>query len=217
MTILADEPPLPTEPVSTQLEGKSEADRESLIEMICRLHGQALYRFLLRVTLGDHREAEDLFQETLVRAWQYLEDHSMEVTRLRPWLYTVARRLSIDAARARQARPTEVTVTDMGAVPAPRDDIEQMLVRLMVQRGLMSLTDDHRQVLIQVFYHDLRARSRRETEHPRGHGQVPDALRAPRPRRRHGHHSRCGMGRAAPAVNLASGKQRPGVRPLAGP
>jgi RNA polymerase sigma-70 factor (ECF subfamily) len=116
---------------------------EDPIEAIHRLHGKALYHFLLRVTLGDRREAEDLLQETLFRAW----------------LYTVARRVSIDAARARQARPAEVTVTDVGALPAPRDEIDRMLVTLAVRHGLMSLSQDHRRVLIEVFY---RGRSARE-------------------------------------------------------
>lgn len=162
MTMQPYAPPLTTGPVSAELEDRGEPS-EDPIDTICRLHGRALHRFLLRVTLGDRREAEDLFQETLVRAWRYLEEHAADVTRLRPWLYTVARRVAIDAARARQSRPTEVIVTDIGALPAPRDDIERMLVRLTMQRGLMSLTRAHRQVLIEVFYHGCSAREAAET------------------------------------------------------
>src|SRR6266566_7055635 len=157
----AGAPPMTAaEPALTQLEDTSEPGTEGPIEAICRLHSRSLYRFLLRVTFGDHREAEDLLQETLLRAWRYLQDHTADVAHLRPWLYTVARRVAIDAARARQARPTEVTVTDVSALPAPRDDIERLLVGLTMRRGLRSLTQDHRQVLIEVFYH---GRSARET------------------------------------------------------
>jgi RNA polymerase sigma-70 factor (ECF subfamily) len=141
------------EPVSTQLEDTGEPDQEGPIDVIYRLHGAPLYRFLLRITLGDHREAEDLLQETLLHAWRYLQDHTADAAHLRPWLFTVARRVAIDAARARQVRPAEVTGTDTGTVPAPRDDIERLLVGLTVRRGLMSLTHDHRRVLIEVFYH----------------------------------------------------------------
>jgi RNA polymerase sigma-70 factor (ECF subfamily) len=136
-----------------------ESHVEDPIDAIYRLHGKAVYHFLLRVTLGDRREAEDLLQETLFRAWRYLQDHTADVERLRPWLYTIARRVSIDAARARQARPTEIMATDVGALPAPRDEIERMLVTLTVRHGLMSLSQDHRRVLIEVFY---RGRSARE-------------------------------------------------------
>jgi RNA polymerase sigma-70 factor, ECF subfamily len=130
-----------------------EAGRESTIEVIHRLYREPLYRFLLRVTLGDHWEAEDLLQETLVHAWRYLQDHTADIARLRPWLYVIARRVAIDAARAREARPAEVTATDWGALPAAHDDIERLLVVLTMRRGLRALTPGHRQVLIEVFYH----------------------------------------------------------------
>ncbi len=141
------------EPALTEFEDTGEPDQEGPIEVIYRLHGAPLYRFLLRITHGDHREAEDLLQETLLHAWRYLQDHTADAARLRPWLFTVARRVAIDVARARQVRPAEVTVTDAGALPAPHDDIERLLVGLTVRRGLMSLTHDHRRVLIEVFYH----------------------------------------------------------------
>jgi RNA polymerase sigma-70 factor, ECF subfamily len=175
-------PPMTIEPAPPHLKGGREPGQESPIDEICQLHGKYLYKFLLRITFGDHEEAEDVLQETLVRAWRYLQQNGSDVRRLRPWLYTVARRLAIDAARARQARPTEVFVSDIETLPAGRDDIERALLRLTVQRALMSLTRDHRQVLIEIFYRDRSAR------HPRGHGQVPDLLRAARPRRRHHHH-----------------------------
>lgn len=135
----------------------SNALSEDPVEVIYRLHGKPLYRFLLRITLGDHRQAEDLLQETLFRAWRYLQDHTADVTRLRPWLYTVARRVAIDAARAGQARPTEVILTDLASVPAASDDIERLLNVLTIRSGLKSLSPAHRNVLIEVFYHDRTA------------------------------------------------------------
>jgi RNA polymerase sigma-70 factor, ECF subfamily len=136
----------------SRFEESVEHDHENPIEVICRLHGKALYRFLLRVSFGDRREAEDLLQETLLRTWRYLQNHTTDVTNLRPWLYTVARRVSIDAARARQARPREDTAPDIAALPAARDDIDRLLTILTIRRGLMSLTHHHRQVLIEAFY-----------------------------------------------------------------
>ena len=139
-------------------EAGAEPGPDDPIEMVYQLHGRPLYRFLLRVTFGDRREAEDLLQETLLRAWRYLQDHTADVTHLRPWLYTVARRVAIDAARARQARPVEVIVTDLGNLPAARDDIERLLTRLTMRPGLTSLTQDHRRVLYEIFYQGHSAR-----------------------------------------------------------
>jgi len=147
-----------TEPGPDQLDGLSAHAPESPLEVVYRLHGKALYRFLLRVTLGDRREVEDLFQETIFRAWRYLQDHPDDAERLRPWLYTVARRIAIDAARARQARPTEVILTDLGTLPSANDDIDQALIVLTMRTALMSLSADHRRVLIETYYHGRSAR-----------------------------------------------------------
>jgi RNA polymerase sigma-70 factor, ECF subfamily len=131
---------------------------EAPIEAVWRLHGRPLYRFLLKITFGDRREAEDLFQETLLRAWRYLQDHTADVTVLRPWLYTVARRAAIDAARARQVRPAEVIPADLAALPAGRDEIDRLLTGMTIRQALMSLTPDHRQVLCEIYYRDRTAR-----------------------------------------------------------
>lgn len=135
---------------------------EDGIELVHRLHSRPLYRYLLRVTLGDVREAEDLLQETLLRAWRYLRDHPGDAERLRPWLYTVARRLAIDGARARQARPTEVGAMDLSMFPTSRDEMDRALVGITMRRGLMSLASSHREVLIEIFYHDRSAREAAE-------------------------------------------------------
>ncbi len=138
-------------------DGAGQGDPHSSMELLYRLHRAPLYRFLMHVTLGDRRDAEDLLQETLCRAWRHLQDHRLDVERLLPWLYTVARRIAIDAARARRARPTEQVTADLSILPAPYDDIEQMLVTLTLHRGLMSLTEEHRQVLMEVFYNERTA------------------------------------------------------------
>jgi RNA polymerase sigma-70 factor (ECF subfamily) len=135
-------------------------DADTPIEAVCRLHGQSLHRFLLKITFGDHREAEDLMQETLLRTWRYLQDHTADVTVLRPWLYTVARRTAIDAARARQARPIEAIPADLAVIPVARDDIDRLLTEMTIRQALMSLTPDHRQVLYEIYY---RSRTARET------------------------------------------------------
>jgi RNA polymerase sigma-70 factor (ECF subfamily) len=140
----------------------TELDPDASIDVLYRLHGRPLYRYLLRVTLGDRREAEDLLQETVFRAWRYLQDHDLDLDRLRPWLFTVARRAAIDGARARKARPTEVILTDLTTLPAEHDDIDRMLVGVTVRRGLMAISAEHREVLVEVFYRGSTARKAAE-------------------------------------------------------
>jgi RNA polymerase sigma-70 factor, ECF subfamily len=115
-------------------------------------HGGALHRFLLTVTFGDQQFAEDLVQETLVRAWNHLDQLAQNVDTLRPWLFTVARRIAIDAARARRARPPEVGILDLTIVPDRDDAIERLVAVQTVRAALKQLSPDHREVLIEVYY-----------------------------------------------------------------
>jgi RNA polymerase sigma-70 factor (ECF subfamily) len=149
-------------PGSVQLGDEDQAGPEDPLEVFYRLYSQPLYRFLVRLTRGDRREAEDLLQETFLRAWRYLQDHSLDAESVRPWLYTVARRTAIDAVRARNARPSEVTITDPGTLPSTHDDIERLTVARAVRSGLMSLSRLHRQVLIEIFYHGRSVREAAE-------------------------------------------------------
>ncbi|MBO4207024.1 sigma-70 family RNA polymerase sigma factor [Micromonospora echinofusca] len=122
-------------------------------------HAEALRRFLRRLTLGDLQAAEDLLQETLLRAWRHLDQLPTDVASLRPWLFTVARRLAIDAARTRQVRPTEVGSVDLTWFAADDNGIDQVLAAETIRAALARLTEEHRRVLLEVY---IQERSTRE-------------------------------------------------------
>lgn len=115
-------------------------------------HGKALYGFLLGLTFGDRHRAEDLLQETLVRAWKHPEALESGHASMRPWLYTVARRLAIDARRARQVRPPEVGPDALKHAPAADDRTEQAVAALDVREALRLLSPEHRAVLVQIYF-----------------------------------------------------------------
>jgi RNA polymerase sigma-70 factor (ECF subfamily) len=109
-------------------------------------------KFLLRLTLGQRQAAEDMLQETLVRAWQNLDKLPEDVSALRPWLFTVARRVAIDAGRAKTARPVEVTMTDRVREPVGPDLAEQVTSVQTIREAIQKLSPDHRSVLIELYY-----------------------------------------------------------------
>ncbi len=84
-------------------------------------HGEALYGHAVRLTGGDRSQAEDLVQETLLRAWRSPEALDPERGAVRSWLFTTARNVAIDAWRRRSVRVGEV-VTDMIPEPPPSAD-----------------------------------------------------------------------------------------------
>ncbi|RCH65759.1 RNA polymerase subunit sigma [Streptomyces sp. SDr-06] len=120
-----------------------------------RAHGPALLHFLLGLTYGDRQRAEDLVQETLVRAWQHPEAFEAPYCSMRPWLFTVARRLAIDARRSRLARPAEVGDETLLATAESGDHTERCAVALDVRSAVRSLTPEHRAVLVQLYFRGL--------------------------------------------------------------
>ncbi|MEV6652985.1 sigma-70 family RNA polymerase sigma factor [Streptomyces sp. NPDC051219] len=134
-------------------------DERALAELQ-REHGKALFGFLLGLTYGDRQRAEDLVQETLVRAWQHPEALESDHDSMRPWLFTVGRRLAIDARRARQARPNEVGADVLEQSASTDDPMARSVTALDVREAVRALSPEHRDVLVQVYF---RGRSVAET------------------------------------------------------
>jgi RNA polymerase sigma-70 factor, ECF subfamily len=114
-------------------------------------HALALLTYALRLCGGDRAQAEDLVQETLVRAWRNLDRLDPSAAPVRPWLFTVAQRLAIDAHRARQARPREVGDAALAGVPS-LDGMEGALDRIIVTDALQALSPEHRAVIVETYY-----------------------------------------------------------------
>ncbi|MGG8405679.1 sigma-70 family RNA polymerase sigma factor [Streptomyces sp. 12297] len=119
-----------------------------------RDHGRALFGFLLGLTHGDAQRAEDLVQETLVRAWQHPEAWHTSHASMRPWLFTVGRRLAIDARRARLSRPQEVEAESLELTAAVEDRVTGAVTAIDVRRAVSSLGPEHREVLVEVYFRD---------------------------------------------------------------
>jgi len=122
---------------------------EAFIRALYAEHGGALLRYALHLTGGDRQRAEDLVQETIVRAWRHPE--ALTDRPARPWLFAVARNLAVDAYRARQSRPPEVGQAVLDTLPAD-DDADRTLESWAVAEALASLRPDHRKVIVETYY-----------------------------------------------------------------
>ncbi|MEV7773629.1 sigma-70 family RNA polymerase sigma factor [Kitasatospora sp. NPDC086791] len=128
-------------------------DPETLAE-IHRLHGGYLLRALLRATGGDRGKAEDILQETLLRAWQHPEALSAGPEQSRPWLFTVARRIAIDHYRMAAARAKEVIGEPLEDRPLAEDPYEQVVVARDIALALRRVQKHHREVLVELHLKD---------------------------------------------------------------
>ncbi len=134
--------------------GNSEPPRgatdEALVRALYGEHASPLLSYALRLTSGDRQRAEDIVQETLLRAW--LHPEAVAGRPALPWLFAVARNLAVDAHRARQARPHEVGDAGLGMATVP-DGADQAVESWAVAEALGSLRPEHRQVLLETYYH----------------------------------------------------------------
>jgi RNA polymerase sigma-70 factor (ECF subfamily) len=131
----------------------SQGADEDLLRALWAEHGQPLMRFALRLTNGDRGRAEDVVQETLLRAWRHPDAVDPARGPARAWLLTVAHRLAVDAHRRRRARPPEVAIDRLDQVAAA-DQMEQVLESWLIEDALHSLSTEHRAVLQETYFND---------------------------------------------------------------
>jgi RNA polymerase sigma factor (sigma-70 family) len=99
----------------------------------------------LAITIvGDEGTAEDVAQETFVRAWKHARTYDPRRGRVVTWLLTIARNLAIDASRLKRAVPLDPDVVadklqragvgerppDQGAPPDERERVRGAIAGL---------------------------------------------------------------------------------------
>ncbi|GGJ81882.1 DNA-directed RNA polymerase sigma-70 factor [Pilimelia anulata] len=124
---------------------------EALVRALHEEHGAAILAYAGRLT-GDRAAAEDILQETLIRAWRHAGDLSAAAGSIRGWMFTVARNLVADRGRARGARPTEVAQAPT-TVPVERDHAQSVVDSLVALDALERLSAEHRSVLVSIYFH----------------------------------------------------------------
>ena len=129
------------------------AGAQSAFEQIVRRYQRPVINFIARVT-GDRAGAEDLAQETFVKAFRAL--HTFDTTRrFSSWLLRIAHNAAVDALR--RSRSTEVpldtrngedgTVREPAAPPEP-DPVEQRDLGRALETALRRLRPEYRAAMV---------------------------------------------------------------------
>jgi RNA polymerase sigma-70 factor (ECF subfamily) len=132
---------------------RGDANDDAIVTELYRRYRTPLLTYVLRLTSGDRQHAEDVVQETMVRAWRQASQLDLTGPSLMPWLATVARRIVIDQGRRRRARPAETGEQMLENVPVD-DTTEDLLRRVVVVEALQALSAAHRQILNETVLRD---------------------------------------------------------------
>ncbi len=128
----------------------TDPDRAELLRAIHDAHGPALLRYVLRLTRGDMPFAEDVVQESLLRLWRKPELLEQCGDGVKAWLFTVARNQVIDDRRsARYSRELQMDSVPERSSP---DQIGPAFDKWILSDALMSLSRNHRVVVVRAYY-----------------------------------------------------------------
>ena len=143
--------------IATLLQRITSGDLRAFAELVDR-YQRPLFAFLGRMGLEAAR-AEEVAQETFLRAWQSLPRYRTEQAQFSTWLFTIARRLALNEL-ARSRNRHEVAADDDAPEPActaarPEQALDQRRLQARIDAAFRSLGTDDRSVLALAYTHDL--------------------------------------------------------------
>ena len=144
--------------IERRLVRRFKAGDESAFDLVYEAYRHRLFAFLYRMT-RNRDTAEDLLEETWVRVTRRI-DTLRDETRLRAWLFAVARRQFLSHRRVLASSLAVVGDVDLHADvadpgPSPFEVAAAGEMSRRLERGLAALPTSYREVLILVGVHGL--------------------------------------------------------------
>ena len=132
---------------------------EGAFDLLAGRWQRRLYNFVLRYIGGDREEAQDLCQQTLLKAYQGL-GRLREPEHFSTWLYQIAVNACRDEFSRRKGRPT-VSEDEVGEQPdlsQPGTELGAMRrdLRDWLERGLQAIPEEQRLVVVMKEYQQLK-------------------------------------------------------------
>jgi RNA polymerase sigma-70 factor (ECF subfamily) len=155
--------PLPDESL---LAGFASRDPEVTAAFVRRFQ-ERVFGLALAI-LKEPASAEDIAQETFVRAWEHAGVFDPRRGRVDTWLLTIARNLAIDALRVRVRNVNVLEDTTLLYLSRPQPDTERegMLAAEVerLRRAILELPEEQRRVLLLAAFQGRTSREISERE-----------------------------------------------------
>ena len=131
---------------------------EEAFRVLVERHGRAVYRLAYRMT-GKAEDAEDVVQETLIRAYRQLSRFEARAN-FSTWLYRIGFNCAVDYLRARPHRETpeghetlDARSAPTGTTPSMDDMVYAGEIGERVQEALSDLSPQERAAFLMRHYH----------------------------------------------------------------
>jgi RNA polymerase sigma-70 factor (ECF subfamily) len=148
------------------LAGLAAGDRSAAAAFVRRFQ-RRVYGLALTI-VGDPGAAEDVAQETFVRAWRRAAAYDARRGRVSTWLLAIARNVAIDVARLKRAQPTdpEVLASRLQLEQAREARAEHLWPgdHEAVRQALRELPEEQRRALVLATFFGRTAREIAELE-----------------------------------------------------
>lgn len=130
-------------------------DRQAFAGIVMRFQGP-LFAYLGRMGFGA-AEAEELAQETFLRAWTHLQAFDARRGAFSTWLFAIARNFALNELARAANRPLAQQLPHEPAcdVPLPADQLAVEQRRTRLRAALMQLPTADRSVLALAYMEDL--------------------------------------------------------------
>ena len=116
-------------------------------------HHVRLLNFFMKMT-GDRSVSEDLVQESFLRILRYRDSFRGDQGDFTMWMYRLARSVGVDHfRRSARRRTTDLDDTLAGDEPSPLDRVETDQSDRLLQRSLLKLPPEKREVIVLHRFH----------------------------------------------------------------
>jgi RNA polymerase sigma-70 factor (ECF subfamily) len=149
------------------LSGLAAGDADAAMTFVRRFQAR-VYGLVLTI-VRDEGTAEDVAQETFVRAWRHARTYDPRRGRVATWLLTIARNLAIDVVRVKKAEPLDPELVanklqQARVAGGPEDEGLPPDERERVRAAIAELQPEQRRALFLAAYLGRRAREIGELE-----------------------------------------------------
>jgi RNA polymerase sigma-70 factor (ECF subfamily) len=136
---------------------------ESAFDDLTRRHINGVYSFVLRL-VGDSAAAEDIVQETFVKAWRSLHKYDAKSSKFKTWALRIARNTAIDYLRKKKHVPLSAFENESGVnvlaetVANDEELAPELLAKLEdaneLRKTLDTLSEKNREILLLYYSND---------------------------------------------------------------